>query len=116
MKKNLRKFLLITALFFVPMISSAAPSAWSGWYPAGQVYTYSDGSFFISLLPSSAHPNPAGCTAASWIRVMPDQLNAKEIYQMAMTAQAAGLRLNAYISGIDCAGNYPRIHHLRSVK
>jgi len=101
-------------VFLQPIAANAAPNVWTDWYPVSQVYTYSDGSFFISLNPTSAHPNPAGCVSSSWLRVMPDQLNADQMYQMALTAQAAGLKINADVSGTSCSGSYLKPIHLRS--
>jgi hypothetical protein len=99
-----------------PIVTSAASNVWTDWYPVGQVYTYSDGSFFLALNPTSAHPNPAGCVSSSWLRIMPDQLNFQQMYQMALTAQAAGLKINAYVSGTACSGSYLKPVHLRSVQ
>jgi len=116
MKKITAKLLLITSMLLTSTASNAAPNAWSGWYPVGQVYSYSTGSIFISTIPSSAHPNPAGCASSSWLQIQKDQPNIKEMYQMALTAQASGLRINAYISGTECVGSYPKLVHLRTVK
>ena len=111
MKNFITKILLVSVFSLMPIVSQAA-AAWTGWYPVNQVYTYSTGAVFIGLNPSSAHSNPDGCVSSSWLLTPHDQANVKEIYQMALTAQAAGLKINAYVSG--CAGNYPQIHHLRS--
>ncbi|MFQ3246124.1 MAG: hypothetical protein ACI9SP_002775 [Arenicella sp.] len=112
--KFILKTLLVGLLSLTPALSNAASNVWTDWYPINQVYTYSDGSIFISLDPSSAHSNPAGCASASWLRIMPDQINIKEMYQMALTAQAAGLKLNAYVHGSQCSGSYLKVVHLRS--
>lgn len=115
MNKLKMKVLMVFIIGFYSMASYSAPSVWSGWYPVGQVYSYDDGSYFISLIPSSAHPNPAGCNSSSWMRVMSDQANAKDIFKIALTAQAAGLKINANIYGDRCAGSYVQIRYLRSV-
>jgi len=116
MKKNIIKILFFTLITSTPIVGQGAAHVWTDWYPVGQVYVYSGGTIFISFRPSSAHSNPAECASSSWLRIMPDQVGKKEMYQMALTAQAAGLRLNAYVSGTECAGSYPKIVHLRSVQ
>lgn len=112
MKKITRKVLLSAMLVTLPLAGHAGSHVWSDWYPVKYVYTYSEGTVFIGLDPASAHPNPAGCASSSWLRVLPSQVNVKEMYQMALTAQAAGLKIRAYIAGTECAGNYPKIYHL----
>jgi hypothetical protein len=116
MNKIKIKLLLIFLLGFQTAMVNAAASQWTSWYPVNQVYTYSDGSFLMSLNPGSAHLNPAGCASASWLRVMPDQVNVDEMYKMALTAQAADLKINAYVSGTECAGSNIKVFHLRTLK
>jgi len=107
--------LIVLFIGLNPTMSYAAANAWTSWYPVSQVYVYSDGSYFVSLSPWTAHSNPAGCTSSSWMRLMPDQINAKDVYKMALTAQASGLKVNAYIDGNSCAGSYPKLLRIRTV-
>jgi len=88
-------------------------AAWTGFYPTKQVYTYNNGSVFIGLDPATAHSNPDSCTSTGWLAVSPDSVNLKEIHQMALTAQATGTKVAAYVPG--CFGSYPKILHLRSL-
>jgi hypothetical protein len=116
MKKFRIKVLLALLICFQPIVASAAYNAWTGWYPVREVFTYSDGSFLMALNPGSAHANPAGCVSTSRLRVMPDQVNFDEMYQMALTAQAAGLKINAAVSGTSCAGNNVKVLYLRTLQ
>lgn len=116
MNKFKMKVLLALLICFHPVIANAAAHQWTGWYPISQVYSTYDGSFYVSLAPSSAHSNPAGCVSKSWLRVLQDQQNQQKVYQMLLTAQAAGMKVNAYVKGDGCAGNYPRILHLRTLQ
>lgn len=115
MKKKTIKIVFCLTALLSSMNVLAAAHQWTGWYPIKEVYSYWDGSFFIQLDPSSAAPNPAECNSEGWLRVMPDVPNAKEMYQMSLTAQAAGLKVNAMVSGTECNVNHIKIYHLRTL-
>lgn len=96
----------------LPSLSSAA--AWTPWVKVSLVYTYSTGYLFVQLTPSADHINPEGCVTKAHYQIPPDAKNFDEMYQMLLTAKAAGLRVSAYISG--CSGNYPKLVHLRMIE
>jgi len=106
--------LMVLFIGLNPTMSYAAASAWTGWYPVDQVYINSDGSYFIALSPWTAHSNPSNCNSSYWVRAPKDQVNAQDIYRMALTAQASGLKVNAQIYGSGCSGSYPNIIRLKT--
>ena len=84
---------------------------WTGWYGLQNIFTNTDGTVYLMLDPHTAHPNPDNCVSTLWLRIVVDQPNAKDMYQMALTAKAAGLRVNIYVDG--CAGSYARALSMR---
>ena len=107
MKKLIIKYLIISIIVTLPVTANATTG--TGWQYTKQVYTYLDGTTFIRLNPASSHVNPAGCTNTYYLSVEPSQLNHEKIYQMALTAHAAKLKVYAYVSDIECNGSYPKI-------
>ena len=96
--------------------SFAANDVWTTFYPVRDVYPLSDGSLLIQLDPITAHVNSAACASSNLLRVHPDHPLRSELFSMAMTAQAAGLRVTVQVSGTVCNGSYPSILHMRSRK
>ncbi len=109
--KFVKLLLIAGALAF--SASANAGHVWSGDYPLYEVYTHNQGVLFFRMNPISAHPNPAGCVSSSFLRVEANAGNKQELYQMGLTAIAAGLKVQIYIHGTLCSGNYPMVMYMR---
>jgi len=110
MKKYIHKLLLVSILLLPT--SAYSVSVWSGWYPMNEVFIINNGNLYLSLKPLSAHPNPGACSSTSWLRVPLGDGFKQEVYKMAVTAQASGMKVNIRVNG--CDGSYPAVIQMRS--
>ena len=112
MNLNVKKWIVTLSLAGLLLLSNNVfAGSWTGWYGLKHIFTNTEGTVYLMLDPHTAHPNPGNCVSTLWLRVVVGQANAKDMYQMALTAKAAGLMVNIYVNG--CAGSYAKVLSMR---
>ncbi|MEM7360910.1 MAG: hypothetical protein AAF431_17600 [Pseudomonadota bacterium] len=102
------KFKMFWLAIFMILAINPASAGWNAYSTIQYVYTHTDESIYVMAGPGQ-NINPSGCISSYWLRIPATRSNKRELYQMILTAMAAGKQVNFHVYG--CEGNYPAVHN-----